>query len=680
MITGCKVTKKAIYYIAFLKKSCTFAATTYKMKERKYNSSFASRLSRWVILVLLIMMGGMSVLLYELIKSALVETSANSFHVGMRSSDRAINNVMSDVSVAVENNLFDIERHLKEPDQMQAIVERIVTQNPRIRGCGISFIDNYYPQKGRWFCQYAWRNDSMQVEAKQLGGANYDYLNSGWFKDAIARDSAFWSEPFFDSQDTKTPLVAYLYPIRDTQGSVVAIVGADFSLDFMTQILQEQDSIFDNENWAISGLLQSLVLSRNGTYITHPDQRRIQRGNFFVHVKDADEAGLAEKFINEIKERKKSADETEYVVMVNRKESYMFYSPITDTDWMLMVTIPTYGLDLFAVVIGFVILVVIIVVLMVTFLVCFLTIKRTTMPLKLLADTADKVAQGEFDTQLPMIKHRDEICQLRDSFENMQHSLTDYIEHLKTTTSEKASIENELKIAHGIQMSMLPKTYPAFPSRDDIDIFGQVTPAKAVGGDLYDFFIRDEKLFFCIGDVSGKGVPASLVMAVTRSLFRNIAAHTTEPHKMVMGINESLSDNNETCMFVTLFVGVIDLATGSLDYCNAGHDMPLLLTDGEVSLLPCDPNIPAGVMPGWEYTCQQVQLKRGTTIFLYTDGLNEAEDINCQQFEMERVMETAKAAGNCPQELIAAMNAAVSQFVGEAEQSDDLTMFAIQKK
>ena len=169
-------------------------------------------------------------------------------------------------------------------------------------------------------------------------------------------------------------------------------------------------------------------------------------------------------------------------------------------------------------------------------------------------------------------------------------------------------------------------------------------------------------------------------MAVTRSLFRNIAAHTAEPQQMVMGINDSLSQNNETSMFVTLFVGVIDLATGSLDYSNAGHDMPLLLTDGEVSLLPCDPNIPAGVMPGWDYTRQQRQLKCGTTIFLYTDGLNEAEDISHQQFGMERVTETAKAASNNPRELIDAMNAAVGQFVGEAEQSDDLTLFAIQKK
>ena len=650
------------------------------MKEKKYNHSFASRLSRWVILVLLIMMGALSYLLYGFSKDLVVGVSANSFHVGMRSSDRAINNLMSDVAVAVKNNLFDIERHLKEPDQMQAIVERIVTQNPRIRSCGISFFDNYYPQKGRWFCPYAWHNDSMQVVTRQLGSADNDYLSAKWFKNAVARDSAYWSEPFFDGQDAKTPLVAYICPIRDPQGKTVAILGADLSLDFVTQILEEQDSIFDEEKWGFAGVLHSIVLSRNGSYITHPDHRRIQRGNFFVHVKDADEPGLAEEIISEIKEGKASDDETSNVVMVDRKESYVFYSPLTDTDWILMMPIPRYGLDFAGMVIGIVIMVVIVVVLMVTFLVCFLTIRRTAQPLKQLADTADKVAQGQFDTPLPTIKHRDEICQLRDSFENMQHSLTEYIENLKKTTSAKASIENELKIAHGIQMSMLPKTYPAFPSRDDIDIFGQVTPAKAVGGDLYDFFIRDEKLYFCIGDVSGKGVPASLVMAVTRSLFRNIAAHTTEPEQMVMGINDSLSDNNETSMFVTLFVGVIDLKTGDMDYCNAGHDMPLLLTDGEVSLLPCDPNVPAGVFPEWEFSRQQIQLKRGATLFLYTDGLNEAEDIDHNQFEMDRVMETAKAAGNSPQELIAAMSAAVAQFVGNAEQSDDLTMFAIQKK
>lgn len=648
--------------------------------EKKKNRSFSARLSRWVMLVMLVMMSLLSYVLYSFNSGEMLSIMGDGFHNSMQSSDRCIGDVMSDVSVAVNNNIFDIERNLSQPDKLQGIMERMVTQNPRIRSCGISFIESYYPKKGRLFCPYAWRTDSMEVKVRQSYTLE-DYLDSEWFTEAIAKDSAYWSKPFFDGHEAKTPLVAYLYPIHDQQGRVVAVLGADLSLDFMTQILQEQDSVFEKDALILDsefGKFQSYVLQRDGTFLTHPSQWRILKGNFFDHIKDKDKPGVAEKTIKEMQEGKKSMVETEYALMVNRQKTYLFYTPLTGTDWTLAVEVPAGVLDFFSMFMGICIIVVVVLVVLVTYLVCRFTIKRAAKPLKLLADTADKVAQGRFDTPLPSIKYHDEIHQLRDSFENMQHSLTDYIEELKETTASKASMENELKIAHGIQMSMLPKTYPAFPDRHDIDIYGLVTPAKAVGGDLYDFFIRDEKLFFCIGDVSGKGVPASLVMAVTRSLFRNITAHTTSPEEMVAGLNDALSDNNETSMFVTLFVGVLDLATGHLCFSNAGHNMPLLLTDDETAILSCDPNIPAGVMAGWSFTSQQIDMKSGSTLFLYTDGLNEAEDIHHNQFDMERVKQTAASADRQPQALIMSMKEAVEQFVGEAEQSDDLTMFAIQ--
>ena len=647
--------------------------------EKKYNRSFAARLSRWVMLVVLVMMAGLAYLLFDAVKTSIVEISGNNFHSSMRSSDRAICDVMSDVSVAVRNNIHDIESHLAQPDYMQDVVRRMVSENPRIRSCGISFVDSYYPQKGRWFCPYALRNDSMLVETRLLGSADNDYLTNEWFQEAVAKDSAAWSKPFFDGEDATTPLVAYMHPVHDSKGRVVAIVGADLSLDFMTRILLEQDSIINNEAWLPSthDRYYSYVLSSDGTFITHPNERRIQKGNFYVHVKDVDEPGRAAETVANMRKGERSSEETAHPLLVNRKETYLYYAPMTGTDWMLAVPAPKSSLDSTGIITGVGIVFVILFVLLVTYLVCYITILRTAKPLKLLAETADSVAQGRFDTPLPVIKHRDEICQLRDSFENMQQSLANYVEELKNTTMAKASIENELKIAHSIQMSMLPKTYPAFPDRHDIDIYGQVKPAKAVGGDLYDFFIRDEKLFFCIGDVSGKGVPASLVMAVSRSLFRNIAAHTTEPQLMVRGINESLSAQNDTNMFVTLFVGVLDLQTFTLDYCNAGHDSPAMIADGEVTMLPCDSNIPAGVMSGWQFTRQQTQMQPGSSIFLYTDGLNEAEDISHRQFGMTRVVETAQATENTPQQLIATMTEAVRQFVGPAEQSDDLTMLAI---
>ena len=265
----------------------------------------------------------------------------------------------------------------------------------------------------------------------------------------------------------------------------------------------------------------------------------------------------------------------------------------------------------------------------------------------------------------------------------MQHSLTKYMEDLKATTASKAAIENELTIAHNIQMAMLPKIFPPYPNRNDIDIYGMLTPAKAVGGDLFDFYIRDEKLFFCIGDVSGKGVPASLVMAVTRSLFRNVSSHSSEPGQIATALNKALSEGNETNMFVTFFVGVLNLADGSLLYCNAGHEAPLLVGKG-IGTLPCDANLPLGIMPDWSFTQQQAIIYPQTVIFLFTDGLSEAEDACHTQFGEERILAVAEKVLSQQQlqsqTFIDEMADAVNRFVGDAEQSDDLTMLALQYK
>ena len=226
------------------------------------------------------------------------------------------------------------------------------------------------------------------------------------------------------------------------------------------------------------------------------------------------------------------------------------------------IVVPVKTLLFSGLVIGFLILLHILIGLILIFVICYYYIRKATKPLKHLAASAGEVAQGRFDTPLPSIKNNDEIHMLRDSFEDMQHSLAKYIKQLTTTTAQNASMERELNIARNIQMSMLPKPFPANPKRKDIDVYGMLNPAKAVGGDLYDFFIRDEHLFFCIGDVSGKGVPASLVMAVNSAQFRTLSANESRPSRIISTINESLASRNESMMFVTLFVGILDLTTG----------------------------------------------------------------------------------------------------------------------
>lgn len=254
------------------------------------------------------------------------------------------------------------------------------------------------------------------------------------------------------------------------------------------------------------------------------------------------------------------------------------------------------------------------------------------------------------------------------------------IQQLLTVRGKQEKIEGELEIAQTIQRAMLPTVFPPFLDRLDLNIYGMVRPAKEIGGDLYDFYVRHDKLFFCIGDVSGKGVPAALVMATIRSLFRSITAHEEKADRIMQILNDSLSENNEQLMFVTLFLGVLDLESGELNYCNAGHNAPVII-DGHQAKeesIPVLPNLPLGIEPGFAFTAQAMQLHRDDTLFLYTDGLTEAANKRMELFSENRMMDVlAKVNGLRPQQIVDSILTEVGRFVDGAEQSDDLTMLVI---
>lgn len=665
------------------------------MKKRKVRS-FAGRLTRRIVLVLLIVMGLTAFWFFALGGSFAQEEEAYRHEAMLKATAENISQVASDVYVAVSNQVPEIEESLDRPDRLMKLVERIVAQNPRIRSCGISFVESYYPGKGKGYMPYAVRKDSTTIEVVNLGSERQDYLGEDWFLEALKTDEGFWSEPFFEKNDTVSPLVAYVCPIRDKQGHAVAVIGADVSLDWLREKMQDADYELYTQQW--TGMNEnrrdnkiedwepySMLISKKGTFIVHPDEKRMIRDSIGSIVKASKDTVLV-MMTQRMLEGKASSD-FEVVDDFNYdcedfdgREGYVFYRPIKHTGWSLVLFAPEMALDLIAYVIGGMLVFFIILAVLIVWLVSRYSIKRTVGPLKLLASSADEVAKGNFEAPLPDIKYNDEIRNLRDSFEDMQHSLTKYVSELQMTTASKAAIENELKVAHDIQMSMLPKIFPPFPERNDIDIYGMLKPAKDVGGDLFDFYIRDEKLFFCIGDVSGKGVPASLVMAMTRSLFRSISLHVSEPHVIVKALNAAVADGNETFMFVTFFLGVLDLHTGILQYCNAGHNSPLLLGK-DVRTLECDSNVPIGVAEDWVFSLQETQMESQDTIFLYTDGLNEAEDSMHAQFGEGRILRVAESEivkGTVePAPIVSQMEEAVHRFVDEAEQSDDLTMLAI---
>ena len=270
--------------------------------------------------------------------------------------------------------------------------------------------------------------------------------------------------------------------------------------------------------------------------------------------------------------------------------------------------------------------------------------------------------------------------QLRATHEEL---LTAY-DQLEETTTAKERIESDLRIARNIQMGMVPSR---FPDRPDLDLYASMTPAKEVGGDLYGYLLmpadkpEDEadKLYFALGDVSGKGVPASLFMAQATRLFRTLAAQGMKPAEIATRINDALSgEDNETSMFVTMFLGLVDLHTGHLDFCNAGHNPPVLIGEGSADFIDMVPNCPIGLWPGFEFEGEEIENIMDRPLFIYTDGLNEAENRQQEQFTDERLLEIlAHTPFENSQQTIEMLRAEVEKHRDGAEPNDDLTMLCV---
>ena len=249
---------------------------------------------------------------------------------------------------------------------------------------------------------------------------------------------------------------------------------------------------------------------------------------------------------------------------------------------------------------------------------------------------------------------------------------------LEATTKAKERIESELRIARNIQMSMVPNI---FPTREGLDMYASMTPAREVGGDLYGYLILDDELYFCVGDVSGKGVPASLFMAQATRLFRILATQHMKPAEIATRMNNVLTESNEQGMFITMFIGLVNLQTGRLDYCNAGHNPPVLGVDGNNRFMEMEPNAPIGLWSDLDFVGEHVDTIHGKMLLVYTDGLNEAENPQQEQFGDDRLLDILNHHHfNSCKELIDHLDAEIVSHRNGAEPNDDLTMMCIMVK
>ena len=321
------------------------------------------------------------------------------------------------------------------------------------------------------------------------------------------------------------------------------------------------------------------------------------------------------------------------------------------------------------------------------FMSIFITIMRRTItdPLKTIAQETQAFSQSEIEISkvLPNFRKTDEIGQLASSIYQMELDIQQYVTNLTAITAEKERIGAELNVATNIQSSMLPCIFPAFPDRNELDIYASMNPAKEVGGDFYDFFMVDEKhIAIVMADVSGKGVPAALFMVIGKTLIKDHTQLQMDLSDVFSEVNNLLCESNSEGLFITAFEGVLDLETGEFTFVNAGHEMPFIYRKGEgYSPYKIRPGFVLAGMEDVRFKGGSLQLNVGDKIFQYTDGVTEATDANNGLFGMERLEATLNTCCDfTPEETIRKVKADVDAFVGEAPQFDDITMLCLEYK
>ena len=509
------------------------------------------------------------------------------------------------------NQTWHAEQHLNNPAYIETMVRNLVKdEGSKVVGAAVAFRPYYFAQKGRWYEPYAHREGST-VRLEQIGSENHDYEKQAFYQAGIKGDTMKWSVPYKDNDGARGEVTTYALPLRDATGQPVAVLGLDITTEWINKSMSDI---------RLHPSSFTMVLTEEGSIITAPTDSlcspvlAAQIASMLVDpsVKKEERANGGVTCFYFYDEQQKRPGRVYYA----RKK----FEP----KWVLAKVV--YDDEAFG--------------------------ELTDMRRNILWMTlAGLLVLGL-----------------------IIHLFARNGRKLHNTLLQQQHIDQELQMANGIQQALLPKNEPTLQGVDEVEVEGCLIPALEVGGDLYNNFVRDGKLYFCIGDVSGKGVPSAIIMAIMQALFYNIASQESHPAKIMEQLNTTACRNNTSNMFVTLFIGVLDLQTGHLDYCNAGHECPLL--NGQP--LEVAANMPIGLFDDFAYEKQETTLTPGDLLFLYTDGLTEARNARQELFGRDSVVKmVSSCAGMAPKEMVSTIVSEVKRYAERTKQSDDLTLLSI---
>ncbi len=564
--------------------------------------------------------------------------------------------IPEDLAMTLEGGLLPTEKEL------EAYLREVIARNPAVYGSCLAFEPESFSADKYFYAPY-WYNKDGQPFFEQLGKPEYNYLDEKWEWYARPRREgrAIWTEPYFDDGGGNTVMTTYSVPFYRSEHRLWGIATVDIA---MSQLMDQAERLRVGQ----SGY--TFIVSKQGRFLAFPDKSRIMQATIQQTNAELGASMIAGEhgFLRTMEPQ-------------NGRPAWIAFAPIQAGEFSLAIVYPEAEVLAPALVLQKELLFAGALGLLALFLALFIVARSISRPIASLADAARRVAGGELGPEVRIDAGTEEVRQLATAFRKMTRDLKMRMDELRYTTTIKERIEGELSAARTIQMSLVLKSFPAFPDRPEIDLHAIIKPARAVGGDFYDFyFIERDCLCLVAADVAGKGVPAALFMSVSKTLIRTNTALAASPPELLAKVNNDLFEQSGASgMFVTLALALLQVQTGELRLCNAGHPAPLRLSaSGEVETLVSPSGVALGAWQGVAYESTTHQLAPGDTLLFYTDGVTEALDQRTTFYTAARLKLVLGDLHGLPVDRITrGIMDDVRAFSGAQEQADDLTVLAV---
>ncbi|RLQ23557.1 HAMP domain-containing protein [Seongchinamella sediminis] len=632
-------------------------------------NSFSARLIVLLTLALALIMGGGMLLDYRFSREEILARLAEEARVEIGVAINDTENWLRGVQATTQLLGRFLQQTDYAEDGLQQLLHDVVANNDEIFGAAIA-LNPALSDQPEGFAAYYYSGQGA-VRFANLASDKASYQDQPWFTDPIAAGKALWSEPYFDTGGGEVLMTTYSVPVYrygdSGERSLYAVVTADVTLADLQRVVSQLH---------LGASSYGLLFSRQGRVMSSRNPASVMKHFSEMAYQGVDQDIWHSMFKHALEGEGITADfpcpesAGQCTIRMGRLESTGWPIGVVYNQREILAPLHRYEIKTAMLALG---------TLLLMSLTVYLLTSRLTRPLQQLSSASEHIARGNLDVPLPQARGEDEVSRLVRSFASMNRELKAYIGDLETATASRSRLEGELNAAREIQMSMLPGAGEASWREGGISLWAQVLPAKTVGGDLYTYFRDGRQLLLAVGDVSDKGVPAALFMARSISFLQQLAGSQLAPDTAMAKLNNALERDNQSCMFVTLFLGVLDLESGELCFASAGQTAPSLLRNGQAGPVSQDTGPALGLAANQVYPRNTLHLLDGDRLAIFTDGIDEAFDTGARMYGVERVDEEMQANAQLPLAACGrALIASVEAHAGAQPQSDDITLMLLE--